>query len=433
MIRIAFALLLSLCVSAHAQLNGGGTGFPGPGMPAATSAPMVTPLIFSDEGPGPSTSTANYIGINGSAWTSTVSARDNPISIDGTISNLSVRFPVATGGAATYDVVLTLNGTASALTCQVTNAALTCADNVNSVAVVAGDVIGWRVTPTGTPAAQAIVSISAVFTSSVAGESALFAAPGGSVSSSAANYSSFGAGPIWNAAEATVSGLIPTDGVLDRLYIVSNTAPGAAKSLALTIYKNGSATSLTCLLTGAGSGAGVTTCNDISGGHSITVAAGDSISIEAAPTGTPSVGTVRASLRWVPTIAGEAIAQVVTVAPSSSLTRYSSIMGQISTTSEAATLDSLAPSAFTVKKLFAAVSAAPGGAANRVITLRQGTGGGQSSTALTCTIPSGSASCSDTSNSVPVSAGDLLNTQQVPNSTPAASTWFKSAVVIATP
>lgn len=37
MLRLAFAFLLSFCVSAQAQLNGGGTGFPGPGMPAATA------------------------------------------------------------------------------------------------------------------------------------------------------------------------------------------------------------------------------------------------------------------------------------------------------------------------------------------------------------------------------------------------------------
>ena len=37
MIRLAFAFLLSLCVSAQAQLSGGVGGFPGPGTPAASS------------------------------------------------------------------------------------------------------------------------------------------------------------------------------------------------------------------------------------------------------------------------------------------------------------------------------------------------------------------------------------------------------------
>lgn len=49
MIRLAFAFLLSLCVSAQAQLNGGGTGFPGPGMPAASAVTFAITFGSSQE------------------------------------------------------------------------------------------------------------------------------------------------------------------------------------------------------------------------------------------------------------------------------------------------------------------------------------------------------------------------------------------------
>jgi hypothetical protein len=50
MIRLGLAAWLALCGVANAQLNGGGTGFPGPGMPAATGCSEATTFLARTTG-----------------------------------------------------------------------------------------------------------------------------------------------------------------------------------------------------------------------------------------------------------------------------------------------------------------------------------------------------------------------------------------------
>lgn len=98
---------------------------------------------------------------------------------------------------------------------------------------------------------------------------------------------------------------------------------------------------------------------------------------------------------------GTAVTIVSTVA------QYTPFVGGGTTSGAGAesTVSVAAPAAATIANLKVSINAALGGSATFAVTLRDGA----SSTALTCTTASGGASCSDTTHSVNVAQGDLLD------------------------
>ncbi len=411
----------------------------------SSAGPMTTPIMNNATGLGPSNSVVNYIGFSTGLW-STSTTRDTPVSIAGTISNLTFRAPT-TIASGDYQIMLLKNGGTTALTCTVSagTGPQTCTDTSNSVSVVAGDLLSWRSTPTGAPAAQTGPQLSATFTSVTANESPLFLnGNGSSPSITVANYNLFGSAPTWNATEATISGIVPTAGVISSLQL-AGTAPGSGDQMVFTVFKNGTATAITCTLAGTGSGAGITTCNDTV--NSVSLAAGDTLSLESCPgtvsggictpAATPASGGTRASLRWVPTVTGESIIMNTLVAAvSTSSVRYQPVSDTAGSTTEANVL-SYAPTAFTIKNMYVALNTAPGGGVpSRVFVLRSGTGGGQANagtpSAVGCTLTT-TAACSDLTNSYAASAADLLDVSTTPANTPAATTFYKNSMVFYKP
>lgn len=430
--RRFIALWLCLIATfAHAQ----SIPFPGPGMPAATGHAMITPIMNAVA--AMSNSATQFTGILGGGWSAT-NNRDMPMGSAGTISNLIVRMPT-TIVAGSYQITLFKNGSAAGspgnFSCTVSTGVgpQTCTDSTNTVSVAAGDTLAWQSIPTTTPAAQTAPTISALFTSTANGESFIgLPSTGNAQSQSAKNYivfGSVGSSSGWNATEANAAGIMPTAGVMDKLFVSNSVAPGAARSFDYTIFKNGVATAITCQMTGAGSGAGITTCSDLT--HSATYAAGDTLSIETSPAGTPSSGNLRGGLRFVPTTPGEAV--VMNVNPSA-LSASSARFMPVSYAGEAGSevVFSQAPSAFTVKNMYIAVDVAPGGATSRTQFLRTGTGAGQSNSTITCVLTSGTA-CNDTTHTYSASTNDLLDISMTPASTPATIAFFKQSWVFYTP
>ena len=78
------------------------------------------------------------------------------------------------------------------------------------------------------------------------------------------------------------------------------------------------------------------------------------------------------------------------------------------------------PDAGTVRDLRINLEFAPGAGNSVSFTLRKDTGSGPVATGLTCTVSNTSTSCSDTSNSVTVAAGDKLDIEASPSGTPTA-------------
>jgi hypothetical protein len=74
-----------------------------------------------------------------------------PFPHSGTMSNLQVYLTTAPGAGNSWTLTVDVNGTATALTCTIANAATSCTDS-SLVTITAGDLIDLRVTPVGSPA-----------------------------------------------------------------------------------------------------------------------------------------------------------------------------------------------------------------------------------------------------------------------------------------
>lgn len=430
---LSAAFLLCLAFAAQAQMNLL-TGAGGKFKAGVTAGPMVTPIMAAF-GAAPSATAANYSALNGAPFGASTS-RDVPVPIAGTLNGLTVRFPT-TVVSGQYVVTLYLNGSATGLACTVTST--TCTNNT-SVAVAAGDLLMWQVCPgthsgvagsctPGTPTAQAAaIQVSAVFTSTNNGESFVAAGVVGVPNSGANSYLNIGApesAASWATTEANQSSILPTNGSIDKLYVESSNAPGAGRSLVYTVRKNGAATGITCTMTGTGSGAGITRCNDTTNAASFS--AGDTMSLEAAPSGTPTGGNTRFAVRWVPTIAGESIFPAVqATALSTGAVRFANVSAAGASTTEV--LFSLVPVAFTWKNLYFGLDVAPGaGTPSRNLINRTGTGT-QADGTMTVTLTT-TTQGSDLVHTYSASVNDLINFKLTPANTPAATVYWRASSV----
>jgi hypothetical protein len=83
--------------------------------------------------------------------------------------------------------------------------------------------------------------------------------------------------------ESNVRMPVPVAGILSNLQVkLSNSPGGTSKTYVFTLYKNGVATSVLCTATN------VTVCSDTA--HTVTLAAGDTLSLQANPSNQPASG-----------------------------------------------------------------------------------------------------------------------------------------------
>src|SRR5689334_12075093 len=112
---------------------------------------MTSPLFGSDNS-APSTSVANYNRINATypaSWTGTEGFRATPIGGALTLSNFYMLLDVAPGAGTSYTFTVMKNGSATALTVTISDAATTATDSTHSVSFAAGDTVSIQSQPTG--------------------------------------------------------------------------------------------------------------------------------------------------------------------------------------------------------------------------------------------------------------------------------------------
>jgi hypothetical protein len=419
-------------------------------------APITIPIFSYNPSntTTPSTTVASYGPLHEGDFSSTVSSTINyrvygvPMPIAGTFSNLTVSIPALTTN--TWSIALNQNSNNStALTCSATGPATTCT-SAATVTVAAGDIVGFTFcpgtfianvcTPGSAPTAMSGLQVSMTFTSTNNNETFIDWAGVGNASNSVANYGAptgtFGTTATESAAET----VIPTAGVIDHLYAAPFSSPGSG-TYAVTVFQNGSATAITCTITA------LADCTpDLA--HSITVAAGDTISFQTNPSTSPTATSIHASVRFTPTVSGQGILlATATAGLTTNATTVFAPAGTITAGLTEASHLALAPSisgGFTIKNLYYCMSTDPGSGKSRTITLRNGTGSGQSNTAVTGVLTgatsqtvncggsaqpgfSGSASLSS------IATGTFLNWQSSESGTPAAMTFFRLGAVVTSP
>jgi hypothetical protein len=272
---------------------------------------MITPIMGLNVGTSPTATATNYIFPYGGGWSTTLLSKQLIMPVAGTLSGLEVLVPTAVASNF-YTFSLVVNGAvASAVQCSVgqggTNLGTTtaCNDPADTVTVNAGDLVSVQsAVPGGTATALAgSTTVSFNFTSTVGQESLVAGA--NSASGTLTQY--WNLGPINGpqTTDALASSVMPTAGTLDWLNAAVGGAPGAGKQFQFTVMKNGVATAIVAGDATHCGGASSLTCSDLT--HSVAVVAGDTISIQTAPTGTPSASASVASLRFVPTTLNQAI------------------------------------------------------------------------------------------------------------------------------
>ena len=316
-----------------------------------------------------------------------------------------------TGGAGTYNV----NNSQTVVSEAMTSVNQSCTDPTNTVHVNAGQRFEFLLTPTGTPTAQAgVVQISAQFLSDNGGESLLFAGTSATgPANNAANYMTFG-GTLgtWNATETIAESVVSAPGVIDNMYVAVS-ASITSGSYVITLYKNGvnqNSGGPSVTITSASN-----TGNDlfVNTGHSISVVAGDVISVASNPSSTPTARPTKVGVRFTPTTNGNSLLFVnASVTPPSTTVgnRFINLNGvENGTNVTEANSYNIAPlTSFTIKNLYVYQQPQPGSGVTRSVTLRKG----NASQALTCSVAAGTGAtgtCNDTSNSYSTTQGDLLN------------------------
>lgn len=224
-------------------------------------------------------------------------------------------------------------------------------------------------------------------------------------------YNVLSGGTGWMATESTRINVIPSAGVIKDLRIRLNGAPGADKSYVFTLRLNGAPTTLTATVTGDTA----VTANDTS--HDVTVAAGDYVSLECNPDGTPTVRDAYWSTMFEATVAGESIMLGSSTSVQDDQARFTTPMASVESWDDTENdRRTVMPTAGTIKNLYVRLNADPGTDPDAYrFTLRKG---GASQT-LTCTITADDVTGSDTTHSVAVAAGDIITFMVEPLNGPA--------------
>ena len=221
------------------------------------------------------------------------------------------------------------------------------------------------------------------------------------LSASATNYHPvFGATDSftgWVTTEANVRDILSPAGTLSKLYIQLTGTPGTGQSYIFTVYQNGSPTSLACTVADT-----ATTCNDTA--HSVTITAGDQMSLESVPVSTPTARKAIWTLDFNSTTSGETPWGFTNT--QSADTNYNGMMGYNDSETTQRDPESIVPVAGTVQNLYIGLKTAPGAGKCKTFTLQQNI----TNTALTCSVCDTNTTCNDTTHPISVSAGDSLLT-----------------------
>lgn len=217
---------------------------------------------------------------------------------------------------------------------------------------------------------------------------------------------------LWTTSETNRETVIPITCTLNNLYVQTSAAPGGTTLATFSVMQNGTQTNLGVTISGAG-----TSGSDIT--NSVVFQAGDSISMQSAPSGTPTMPanvwwnlTAVASSNMQPIPGGNATPTV------NNATAYTGIFSGRNLAWSATETDfmSIAPTAGTFSKLYLSTAGGPGAGKSYVVTLMVNGG----TTALSGTVSGTAQTGNDLTDTVVVNPGDTISLQEVPSGTPTA-------------
>lgn len=202
--------------------------------------------------------------------------------------------------------------------------------------------------------------------------------------------------PTTSVFPAETSSHISCAGVISNLKISTTAAPGAGKSWAFTLYKNGAPTDIVVTIADAAVSGQDTV-------HSVEVSAGDYFCLECVPSGAPTTSYASWAAEFVPTTDGE----FVFGGDCANGLTGNNVYGFLGSNTLTATESQAAiviPCAGTIKKLLLRTQSNPGASYATLTARKNG-----SSQSLAATVTGATNINIDASNSFSVAAGDVLS------------------------
>lgn len=320
-----------------------------PKVQEARAAPLPS-RWFGSFGSLTSTSTTQFISPFGGIAPGNNEASSHHIApAAGTVQNLEVRLDTAPGAGTSYQFTFRQELADTALTCTVSDTDTTCSDASSTVAISAGDRLSVEVTPTGGPQPTR-VSFVLEFIPTVEGDTVLMGTSGGNFSPGT-GYSPF-VGGTFSASESSVRVVIPIAGTLKDLYVRLSAAPDTDNSRTFTLRKNATSTPLTVTYGSADSGL-------LSSTSTVSVAAGDTITMQKTETGTPALASAAWGVVFVPDNPGDFVIPANSSAIlSTSAVTYFGLSGSTQSSTEAV-VQTLGSSGYMITGAYAVLTAAP--------------------------------------------------------------------------
>lgn len=213
-----------------------------------------------------------------------------------TISNLTILVDNPPGGTASWQLVLQKNGATASYSVTVSGSN-TIAVNTGSVSYAAGDTIGLRIIPQGTPVRGDGIYWNMIAEAS--GQAHFGYNNTGTTTGTTylVPYARPGSGDT-STNSTTQEIVVPTAGTISNLYLSLTAAPGVGNSKTLRFIKNGVNSNP------------LTTVSDTAtvGNNSVdtlSIAAGDRITLQVTATGTPASSAHRWGYLFTPTVDGK--------------------------------------------------------------------------------------------------------------------------------
>lgn len=235
------------------------------------------------------TTTVRYIhlfsaGGSEPLWTSTLADTTQIVPFDCTLNNFRVKINKPPGAGKSWTFAVMKNGAATAMSVAIADSA-TSGVYAGSVSLVAGDKLSLRCTPAGTPASASTAMWTLDVDPAYGREYSFFSMH----TWGPWNYNTYAGLPAGYTVEVFTPeeaySVMPMPGTLKWLRVNVDIAPGAGKSWAWKIYKNGSDTGLTVTISNT----------DTTGSNlvdEVSVMPGDLVCLHIVGTGSPAYHNV---------------------------------------------------------------------------------------------------------------------------------------------
>lgn len=348
----------------------------------------------------------------GSTWSVSEDFRRQVVTASGKLKSFFVELSEAPGVGTSYTLTLMKQDVAQSLAVTISGTGTTGSDTVNEISVSPGDVISLRSTYSGSPTTP-IARWSMVFEGDSAGQSLILGT--GECFSDATHYVPIMHGYDWDAdSEEEAYQVIPTPGTIKNLYVesASDVGWGATDGYSITLRRGGVSTTLTTTILYDDHIGNDTT-------HEIHVDAGDLVCLMVDPINAPNDCALWFGMMFVPDTDGESLLLGQSSdPPSTSVVEYNQLVSTYFATAWSGTenLRFQGGQVMTLKKLYAALSVAPG--VGKSYQIRPRVNGADSG--ISVTISDNATSGNDVVNTKVVADFDDLGIACTPDGTPAA-------------